>query len=82
MFSGGLPAKPTWVKDGYVNSELLLGKLTEPVQAKPMNEPYSPNEYWADAFANYVADNIDLNRSAGMDMATDVAKALQLYINP
>lgn len=82
VFSGSLPGNLTWVKNGYVNSELLLHKFAQPVQAKPMNEPNDPDEYWADALANYVAGNIDLSQSAGVDMATDVAKALQPYINP
>ncbi len=82
VFSGSLPKSPTWVKNGYVNSELLLGKLADPVQAQPMNEPYDPHEYWADAFANYVAGNINLAKSEGADMATDVANALQPYVNP
>ncbi len=83
VFSGSLPADPSWVKDGYVNSQLLLGKLTEPVQAKYIaNESYDPYEYWADAFANYVADNINLNDPVGAAMVADVANALQPYINP
>jgi hypothetical protein len=49
---------------------------------EPMNEPYDPHEYWADAFANYVAGNINLAKSEGADMATDVANALQPYVNP
>jgi len=81
-FSGSLPEKATWIEDGYVNDDLLLGKLVEPVQAKPMNEPYYRDEYWADAFANYVANNIDLNQAAGLDMATDVTNAFQPFINP
>ena len=83
VFSGNLPENPSWVKNGYVNSELLLGKLAEPVQARYIAyEDYDPNEYWADAFANYVAGNINKKTKAGMDMAEDVAKALQPYINP
>jgi RHS repeat-associated protein len=82
VFSGSLPTNPTWIKDGYVNSDLLLSKFAEPVQAKPMNEPYDTDEYWADAFANYVSGNINLKSPEGMDMATDVANALNPYINP
>ena len=83
VFSGGLPENPDWVKDGYVNSELLLGKLTEPVQAKYIaNEAYLPTEYWADAFANYVAGNINLADPRGRAMAQDVSDALKPYINP
>jgi hypothetical protein len=30
-----------------------------------MREPYKPNEYWADAAANFVAGNINLAESSG-----------------
>jgi RHS repeat-associated protein len=80
VFSDQVPATPTWVKDGYVDREILGGKYNEPVQALPMNEPNQPGEYWADAFANYVAGNIDLMQSAGRDMHDFVSAALAPYI--
>jgi len=37
---------------------------------------------WADAFANYVAGNIDLGKTTGREMANDVINALNLYLSP
>ena len=45
-----------------------------------MNEPKRPSEYWADAFGNYVADNIYLMKSAGQGMYNFVAAALAPYV--
>jgi len=76
---------PTWVDSaGYVDSNLVNNNLIEPIQAKPMNEPNSANEWWADAFANYVAHNINVNEAsgAGSDMYDYVHDALQPYTNP
>ncbi len=71
---------PSWVdKDGYVDKSLLLNKFTQPVQAKPLGEANDPNEYWADAFANYVADNINRNIPGGNSMYYDVDLALDPY---
>jgi hypothetical protein len=83
-FSGQIDGTPDWVKDGYVDSEILGKQFNEPVQAKPMNEPYSTDEYWADAFANYVAGNINLQEptGAGQAMYDFVSGALAPYINP
>lgn len=83
FFSGSLPDDPSWVKDGYVNSDILLGKLMQPVQAKYIeNESYDAYEYWADAFANYVAGNINLGDTIGVAMAADVENALNPYTHP
>jgi RHS repeat-associated protein len=89
LFSGSLPTKPTWVKDGFVDERILLGNLAQPVQAKyildangKQTEAYSRDEYWADAFANYVADNINVKRPAGAAMVTDVVNALNQYHTP
>jgi hypothetical protein len=76
VFSNQIPERPTWVKDGYVDREILGNRFTEPVQAKPMNESYIPKEYWADAFANYMAGNINLAKPAGSDMYNFVSGAL------
>ncbi len=57
-YSNPLKNTPTWVKDGYVNRELLGDMFRQPVQALPMGEAYQPTEYWADAFGNFAADNI------------------------
>jgi hypothetical protein len=77
-------ATPTWVKDGYVNSDLLGDMFYQPVQAIPMNEPNDPNEYWADSFGNYVAGNINLTEltGEGQNMYDYVYRALSPYINP
>jgi RHS repeat-associated protein len=56
---------PKWVVNGYVNIDLLGGMFKQPVQAIPMIEPNDPNEYWADAFANYAAGNINLAELTG-----------------
>jgi hypothetical protein len=72
--------KPTWVtEDGYVDTNFLLHKYTDEEQARPMNEPFAPNEYWADAFANYMGGNIDLRYAAGVDMSIYVHSALAPY---
>ena len=80
VFSDQVSATPTWVKVGYVDKGILGRKFTEPVQAIPMNEPYQSGEYWADAFANYVADNINMSTPAGQDMYDFVTAALAPYI--
>ncbi|MPM85908.1 hypothetical protein SDC9_132991 [bioreactor metagenome] len=70
---------PVWVKDGYVNEKLLLANLTEPVQSKYIsNEDNDPYEFWADAFANYVGDNINTGEltGAGKQMYDDVHRIL------
>ncbi len=81
VFSGPLAGnKPSWIdKDGYVDSNLLLNKLSEPVQAKPLGEAFDPNEYWADAFANYIADNINLSIPNGNTMSSDINLDLTSY---
>jgi len=77
---------PTWVDDnGYVDIRLLLGKIKgQPIQAIPMGEHDDANEYWADAFANYVAGNINVAEvtGAGLDMYNYVHDALEPYANP
>jgi hypothetical protein len=73
-------ATPSWVdEEGYVDADLLLDKSGQPIQAKPMGEANAPGEYWADAFANYVANNIDLSLPAGQTMYNDVYNALEPY---
>ena len=44
----------------------------------------APNEWWADAFANYVAGNINVNEptGTGRDMYNYVHDALQQNIIP
>jgi hypothetical protein len=79
-FSSQITGTPLWVRDGYVDRDILGKKFREPVQAIPMNEPNDTGEYWADAFANYMADNIDLSYPAGLDMANFVRDALAPYI--
>ncbi len=87
VFSGPLEGStPTWVKNGYVNSELLIDKSGQPVQAIPMGEKGMPREYWADAFANYVDDNILTGpldfTGEGQLMYDYVFGALKPYVNP
>jgi RHS repeat-associated protein len=93
VFSGPLTAdrnnpsnNPDWTANGFVNEKLLLGKLFQPVQASYIKdkagnllEDFDTNEYWADAFANYVADNINKSQSAGMNMYNYVNDALNPY---
>ena len=85
VFSGPLNGiTPNWVDSkGYVDANLLLGKLYQPIQAKYITgEDFDTDEYWADAFANYVADNIDLSNPIGKDMNDYVFRALYPYANP
>jgi len=82
VFSGQIKGDPVWTKEGYVDRGILGNKFREPVQAEPMGESYDHDEYWADAFANYVAGNINLMQSAGLDMNNFVTEALAPYVNP
>lgn len=73
VFSGPLKAKkPDWVDStGFVDETLLLGKINQAVQSKyilkdgKQTEAFDPDEYWADAFANYIIGNINLAESTG-----------------
>ena len=77
VFSDPLKAKLEWVgDDGYVRRDILGDMFFEPVQSRPMKEPNNPWEYWADAFGNYMAGNIDLSDPLGSDMANYVSGAL------
>ena len=79
-FSSQIDGTPDWVDtDGYVDREILKNQFDQPVQAKPMNESFEVDEYWADAFANYVAGNIDMGVSSGKNMSAFVIKALAPY---
>lgn len=81
VFTGQIPANPTWVdEDGYVDSNIVGTKLgNQPIQARPMGEAFDTGEYWADAFANFVATNIDLSTIGGKDMNRFVSDALAPY---
>jgi hypothetical protein len=78
---------PDWVdSEGFVNKNLLLGKIYQPIQSKLIyntdgkrSEAFHPNEYWADAFANYMAGNIDLGKTAGQQMHNYVRDALSSF---
>jgi hypothetical protein len=50
------------------------------VDARQTFSNFGPSEQWADAFANYVAGNINLNNSEGKDMYEFVSSALSQYI--
>ena len=52
------------------------------VQARQTYSNGGPSEQWADAFANYVAGNIDLASIEGYDMNSFVKEALASYVNP
>lgn len=67
--------------NGFVDNKILLGKVDEQIQALP-EERDSPGEYWADSFANYIIDNIDLLKDAGEQMSGFLKNALDPYINP
>jgi hypothetical protein len=80
-FSGLIQGTPNWVDEkGYVNSQLLGRKFTQPVQAYPMGEAFDKDEYWADAFGNYMADNIDVSLPAGLEMYIFVRVALARHM--
>ncbi len=76
---GYAPNNPNWTRDGYVDSTLLVDQSGEPVQALPMGEDYDTYEYWADAFANYLTDNIDVSQPAGQEMYNFVDGSLAPY---
>ncbi len=80
-FSGQINGDPDWTDEGFVDSDILVDKTSEPVQALP-EEAYSSDEYWADAYANYIIDNINLLEDAGKQMSDFVKNALDPYINP
>jgi hypothetical protein len=68
-------SKPSWVsEDKKINPEALLSlRITNDpnypsVGARQAYRDFGPNEQWADAFANYVAGNINLERTEGIDM--------------
>lgn len=84
-FSSQIFATPGWVdQDGYVDRDLLGRMFTQPVQARPLGESWDVDEYWADAFANYVAGNIDLEESTGeaQNMYDYVFGVLYPYTKP
>ena len=72
---------PSWVSNGYVNADaaLISGRVPDAnygdVDATQAYNPGSSEE-WADAFANYVAGNIDLAKPAGASMHNFVTGAL------
>jgi RHS repeat-associated protein len=81
VFTGQIPESPTWVdKDGYVDRNIVETELgRQPIQAHPMGEAFDIGEYWADAFANFVATNINLSTPGGKDMYGFVSDALAPY---
>jgi len=62
---------PSWVSNGVINPDALLTLIliNDPnyayVQARQTYSGQGPSEQWADAFANYVAGNIDLADANG-----------------
>ncbi len=88
VFSGPLKGTPpNWVdSEGFVDETILLKNYSQPVQSKHILdkngnylEDFKPNEYWADAFANYMAGNIDLGETAGQHMYNYVRDALSPF---
>ena len=80
VFSNQIIGNPKWTNKGYVDRNILLYKFPQPVQAEPLGESYDRREYWADAFANYVAGNINMSDIWGLTMYNDVRDALAPYI--
>jgi hypothetical protein len=88
-FSGQI-TNPSWVSlemtknDGLqpvINPKALTNpRVNDPnygtVGARQTFNGWGPREQWADAFANYVAGNINMARSEGQDMASFVTGAL------
>jgi len=78
---------PPWVENGYISDNAITSPSisNDPnyprVQAKQASGP-GGSEIWADAFANYVAGNIDLGdpNGQGMDMYNFVTG--ELFGNP
>ena len=69
---------PSFITDGYINSAgALVPWASEPKQASSDKI----TEQWADVFANYVAGNIDLSKSAGQDMYSFISATLALDVD-
>ena len=81
VFSGALD-DPSFVGDnGYLtkDSRNSVDITNDPNYASVQSIQASrntPTEQWADAFANYVAGNINLDTSSGKDMYNFVTKML------
>ncbi|HBA92113.1 MAG TPA: hypothetical protein DCZ08_10335 [Anaerolineaceae bacterium] len=77
---------PSWVgSDQKINPEaLLMSRVKDPnyppVAARQTYSNFGPSEQWADAFANYVAGNINLASVIGTDMFNFVRSALAPFI--
>jgi len=83
----------TWIDtDNKINlTALKSNEVSDPnyptssnprkVQARQTYFDFGPTEQWADAFANYVADNINLKTAEGAAMYDFVTGALSPYIN-
>jgi hypothetical protein len=79
---------PSWVSENLINPSALNSTsiTNDPnygiVQARQTYNNPGPSEQWADAFANYVANNIDLTSPEGMDMNNFITSTLSPYIHP
>jgi RHS repeat-associated protein len=78
---------PSWVdEDKQINPNALKSEFitSDPnynrVQARQTFNNFGPSEQWADAFANYVAGNINMDTGAGRDMYTFITGELTPYI--
>jgi len=78
-------SNPGWVSNDIINSDALVrGRVPDPyygdTDATQAYDNLGPSEQWADAFANYVAGNIDLEDPAGLAMYGFVTDVLVPYI--
>ncbi len=78
---------PSWIEDQMISRRALnsVWIQNDPsglnlVEARQTYSGFGPSEQWADAFANYVADNIDLSTSQGSNMFVFVTWTLWSYI--
>jgi len=66
-----IKANQTWIdQNKKIDVNILLAKTVggqDPLQGTNHTST-DTEEQWADTFANYVAGNIDMSKSAGMDM--------------
>ena len=77
---------PSWVSNDIISARALKSDYIyddpnyDQVQARQTFSHYGPSEQWADAFANFVARNINMNNPEGMDMYNFITRVLKPYI--
>jgi hypothetical protein len=76
----GALTNPSFIKNGYIDSKALIsGRVYDPSygSAEALQHPSTdPIEQWGDIFANYVAGNINLDTTQGIDMNTFITGEL------